>query len=842
MGTGCRVYNWRDAVKNVVKASLSSAVIREPSETYELPLDTLNVKIRSLRLPDEDPMQFAIKVTYFDQLLVSSVIMAIGGKDKERTKILAEGTMNYDPSDYEKMCLFADCPLVAKTKICIQKRMEPMIKPPVLQCKSWDCLPLLTMEVSATRHKNNAVHHKHLKEANMMQLTLIAAYNLIAPPEGERVYTAISKTPLYCEFNTGLARFNEGIKASKKFNLTNFYAKWESLSVGENSFAKGDVKYPFNFKAIRNEDKLDLYPYLFKMPQDKKSVCLAVPLLWLNETAMMQECDCASLNVADNKAVSSSGTMQRPEKTKTESTASTEVLKPVLNDTGADENHPAFVIIEIKLARPLYKVVIPTRVLETDIAKMLTTAEAMGPVKRRCFGRIAFAQKWQSSVQLAATALRRVPYFGTTEFSVFVRQLSETKTRVELTTTCWQDGALFVNNNFVLQQYLHSDEIFEVTVNSPRDANVWRELSTCLKDIDRDWARVTLYNSILLNPRHPLTLLSTCGMVYEEDPVVAEQFFVALMAFYPYWVMGWIIASVYYYDRQQFLIYEKIMKIVQKSQREGQTEEIPYARGWERELGDWWDSTQLLPGMSPFYDAADVLLRLRCIALAELCLARSLSQAGESAVYYHMVALCCRLRGKFKEALCHVQVGINKYGDVLYLKTLEAECYHMLGNISDSMASYEKCSTSRWPYTVLMTLPLYTDPIQRRTVLWDLARRHPCAYTWMALPDTNTTTPFKSDEADNNKNEKPTSNPNAIACAVQALKCDRLAGRAWEVLANSVKPSARRHYCLKMASLCGVKVNKDHEETNADSRQSSCYRLGTAITECRCRACERLRL
>lgn len=37
-----------------------------------------------------------------------------------------------------------------------------------------------------------------------------------------------------------------------------------------------------------------------------------------------------------------------------------------------------------------------------------------------------------------------------------------------------------------------------------------------------------------------------------------------------------------------------------------------------------------------------------------------------------------------------------------------------------------------------MMLPLYTDPIQRRTVLWDLARRYPCAYTWMALPDTNT--------------------------------------------------------------------------------------------------------
>lgn len=74
----------------------------------------MNIKIRSLRVFDEDPIQFAIKVTYFDQLIVSSVIMAIGGKDKVQNKILAEGIMNYDPSDYEKMCLFADCPLVGR--------------------------------------------------------------------------------------------------------------------------------------------------------------------------------------------------------------------------------------------------------------------------------------------------------------------------------------------------------------------------------------------------------------------------------------------------------------------------------------------------------------------------------------------------------------------------------------------------------------------------------------------------------------------------------------------------------------------------------------------------------
>lgn len=90
--------------------------------------------------------------------------------------------------------------IAVNTQVCVQKRIEPMIKPSALQCKSWDCLPLLTMEVSATRHKDNAVHHKHLKESTMMQLTLIAAYNMTVPPEEELVYTAITKTPLYCEF------------------------------------------------------------------------------------------------------------------------------------------------------------------------------------------------------------------------------------------------------------------------------------------------------------------------------------------------------------------------------------------------------------------------------------------------------------------------------------------------------------------------------------------------------------------------------------------------------------------------------------------------------------------
>lgn len=43
---------------------------------------------------------------------------------------------------------------------------------------------------------------------------------------------------------------------------------------------------------------------------------------------------------------------------------------------------------------------------------------------------------------------------------------------------------------------------------------------------------------------------------------------------------------------------------------------MQYARVWEQELGDWWDNTPLLPGTSLYYDAADLLLRLRAISVS----------------------------------------------------------------------------------------------------------------------------------------------------------------------------------------------------------------------------------
>lgn len=52
------------------------------------------------------------------------------------------------------------------------------------------------------------------------------------------------------------------------------------------------------------------------------------------------------------------------------------------------------------------------------------------------------------------------------------------------------------------------------------------------------------------------------------------------------------------------------------------------------------------------------------IQLAEICIAKALLENGDSAVYYHMVALCCRLKGNYADALCHLQEGIDKYGEV----------------------------------------------------------------------------------------------------------------------------------------------------------------------------------
>lgn len=78
----------------------------------------------------------------------------------------------------------------------VKKRMEPMVKPPILQTKSWDNLPLMTMELSVVRNSQNSYHHKILKQANYIKLTLLAAFNVQIPYDEEYIYTAASNSPL----------------------------------------------------------------------------------------------------------------------------------------------------------------------------------------------------------------------------------------------------------------------------------------------------------------------------------------------------------------------------------------------------------------------------------------------------------------------------------------------------------------------------------------------------------------------------------------------------------------------------------------------------------------------
>lgn len=87
-------------------------MIQKSLEIPAPPNDTLHIKIKSLRTSDQEPRHFAIKVTFFDQLLVHAIIKSIGSRDEEPDHFIANGTFAYDPSDYEKMCLLADNPLV----------------------------------------------------------------------------------------------------------------------------------------------------------------------------------------------------------------------------------------------------------------------------------------------------------------------------------------------------------------------------------------------------------------------------------------------------------------------------------------------------------------------------------------------------------------------------------------------------------------------------------------------------------------------------------------------------------------------------------------------------------
>lgn len=53
-------------------------------------------------------------------------------------------------------------------------------------------------------------------------------------------------------------------------------------------------------------------------------------------------------------------------------------------------------------------------------------------------------------------------------------------------------------------------------------------------------------------------------MVFEEDPEAAEPFFEAILILFPLWATGWLIVSIYYYQREYFYMADKIYELFQK--------------------------------------------------------------------------------------------------------------------------------------------------------------------------------------------------------------------------------------------------------------------------------------
>lgn len=78
------------------------------------PLDVLTIKVLSLRVSEMKNTEYAIKITFFDELILETVITSSWTRDVKTENVIAQGSMNYDPSNYEKMCLFADVPLIGK--------------------------------------------------------------------------------------------------------------------------------------------------------------------------------------------------------------------------------------------------------------------------------------------------------------------------------------------------------------------------------------------------------------------------------------------------------------------------------------------------------------------------------------------------------------------------------------------------------------------------------------------------------------------------------------------------------------------------------------------------------
>ncbi|CAK1600865.1 unnamed protein product [Parnassius mnemosyne] len=974
--------------KSDLKKYASEVQLKESFQSP--PFDILVVKVLSLQVPEKQPMHFAMQVVFYDQLILDEVVTSLWARELTNEEIIAQGVMNYDPSDYEKISLFADTPLkvtiqplttketnvspVLNSKsnesqhkrldteflktttnmsscnvdilpmfldtdeMYVRVRMHPETQTSVLNAISFDNLPLLTIKLSVDRNELNAKHHDILSEANYLKITLVGCYNLPIPYNKDFVYTAATKATLTNETNNNVIKFNEGYKSPKRFSDTNFYPKWETVRYYENVYSESSEKFNCKLENFQNDANIDFEKYLtessrhntiiwasfhrtlllketelrmcdflrqYHWPLELRisgstdycfmasldlfkllypgedTVRLVVPLQWFDEVTMKEKCDCDPLLAFNEQAPSTTSSFRKSSKmTDSVRTSKTDTRSQM--PTGSDDSC-AFVIIEVALQRPFKKPVTPPQISQQEIKEMLKEMEAQ-PCQRECTGRGQKVKDWQNTVKMAANALRRIPFYGSADFCTFDRQLGSTRTRVEILTSLCEEAAIYVNNNFVTKDFLQSEKTFEELLmmahaclvriasdtllgvddwpkmdpiiraarharhfqdthhalelyfqsvaQNTRNADRWRELATCLRDLDQDWADICLDKSLMLNPRHPLTLLSKGCMVFKKDPDAAEPFFLGILYFQPFWLVGLVAANAFYIHRENFQIADAVLDFLKKTQTQGLSEQLKIPRAWENELGDWWDSTPLRPGMSLYYDTADLLLRIRAIKLAEVCLAQALIRTGECPEYFHLLALCCRLKGNVNDALCNIQKGIEKFGEISYLRTLEAECYYTQNNSQAYSASFEKAGTGSGSYSILLSM-LSRSTEHCRPVLVELLRRQPSAYAWMALAEYwITSTKEEAKNAPQWRGETPAVS-NAIACAVEALKIDKQAGRAWALLARFVKPSARKLYCKQMAISCGYSwVNE-----RAPSRPSQCHRLGKALRECRCKIC-----
>ncbi|KAJ2953998.1 hypothetical protein O0L34_g2211 [Tuta absoluta] len=1068
-------------------------------------LDHLEVKILGLWLSEGDPHFHAVRVTFCDNLLISAIVKPSGLEDvhltPDKSAVLAKGTFAYDPADYEKLCLFADAPLVVniqplknlnestfantwllnsddegtrttehskkseslkkdtprsaksaksgksaksakslmssksgkhtkesayahphpptgvlkpshnieaikdisscnidilplfldQDKLCVRKRLQPMRARSCLQRQSWDTLPLLTMSIRSLRDPENARHHHLLQQANWMKLTLVGAYNLLAPYNLDCYYTAATKIPMYNDAESEMTMYVEGVSTPRHFNSTRLYPRWETLRLQGEPFTKGDDKLQCDMKGIRNPDNIDLQYYLHEAPVCYNAVwgsfhrslvlgaaqqrlwerlrdwkwplevhfygdmvggfsfmgymdlfdllypgvtrlVLAVPLRWFNAQCMMDECNCGVLLMPNDNLVTSpvsakfrqrqplnkAAKQRLPENHDDDETclyehaacccvgspysASTSTqFTGSAQATGADDN-PAFVLIEVQFGNPLVPEQLPQHIPRSDLMKMV---DKMDPKrgKRACRGRGQLTSNWAATVRSAKHALRRVPHHGEyhpllclMDICLFNRQMSDSRTRIELLTSFWLDASLYVNNNFVVTQYLQSEDTYQelllmahvclmqstvetlsgkddwqkvnpalraarharqvndishavelymqVVIQSPTDGDSWRELSTCLMDFDKGWAAACLSKSIMLNVRHPLTQLSLACTVFESNVDDAEPLFTSLLNMYPLWPTAYIVAYAYCHAKEYYRLADAIMHALDSLRQERLVHEPNLPRSWERELGDYWEPTQLLPGMSQFYDVADLLLRIRAIRMAEAVLGLALIERGVTAAYYFLVAVAARLQGDFENALCLLQKGIEHFGQSAEFRALEGECYHQLQDTPRSIEAFRKAKGVASPHIVLLSLPCW-EPHQGRTVIVDLLRRHPSAYAWMALAHdwlarAETAEEDEQPSGDAQRSDYAPAAVCAEACAGQALKWDRRAGRAWALLAKLVKPHKRSIFCSNMAINCGYKwvETEDIRNLRQHSQISPCQIMASSLKACRCDMCQ----